>query len=300
VASPADATQPRYPTTKAHPPTGFDLVIEDAGKCAPRQRASAEAEVFRTADGRVAAVAYRRAQYHCLRIPSVGTFCFAPNLPEVRLFRESGAHPEHVEDTYFRVVLPIASQLHGRQVLHASAVLLPQGIVALCGRSGDGKSTLAYGLSQRGFPMWADDAVSFRATPGGATVHPLPFRLRLRPTSADWFGLAANMKGFERTLSWCAGTDVVPFRALIVLDRRGLANAQPEVKIERLSPADAFTAVLPHAYYLSLRDSVLKRNLASGYLDLANQVPVFSLRFVPRLQMIDNIADAIHDSVASL
>ncbi len=69
------------------------------------------------------------------------------------------ASPDSIEDTYRRGVLPLVLQLRGHEVLHASAVSTASGLLVLCGVSGTGKSTFAYGLSRRGYPLWADDAV---------------------------------------------------------------------------------------------------------------------------------------------
>jgi hypothetical protein len=73
-----------------------------------------------------------------------------------------------------RQMAPIVSSVEHRLVLHASAVLLPRGIVAFIGESGAGKSTLAEAFST---PV-ADDllAVRFEATvvaDAGETVAPL-------------------------------------------------------------------------------------------------------------------------------
>ena len=51
----------------------------------------------------------------------------------------------------------------GWEALHASAVLSPQGVVAFCAGSGTGKSTIARGLSERGYQLCADDAVAVKA-----------------------------------------------------------------------------------------------------------------------------------------
>jgi len=68
---------------------------------------------------------------------------------------EVEAHPEPdvsdrlVCDVYRRTVVPMILQVHGYEVLHASAILMRQTVVAFCGISETGKSTLAYGLSRR-------------------------------------------------------------------------------------------------------------------------------------------------------
>src|SRR5437868_7089772 len=87
---------------------------------------------------------------------------------------------ENVETDYRRAVLPMALQAHGQEVIHASAVITEDGVVAFCGRSQTGKSTVAYGLHRRGYRVWADDTLVFDASAEFVQVIPYPHRLRIR------------------------------------------------------------------------------------------------------------------------
>jgi hypothetical protein len=73
-----------------------------------------------------------------------------------------------------RQMAPIVSSVSQRLVLHASAVVLAQGVVAFVGESGVGKSTLAEAFARPA----ADDLVPVRfkdavLAPAGDTLHPL-------------------------------------------------------------------------------------------------------------------------------
>ena len=94
-----------------------------------------------------------------------------------------------VEDTYSRSVLPFVLQTRGWQVIHASGVQCPTGIAVFCGVSGVGKSTLQFGLTQRGYPPWADDAVAFMPDAYISQSLRLPFRVRLLSNSIQYFQL---------------------------------------------------------------------------------------------------------------
>lgn len=65
-----------------------------------------------------------------------------------------------------RRVLPFASALQGRVVLHASAVAMQRDVHAFVGASGAGKSTLAGLLRSRGAVPYADDLLPCRAENG--------------------------------------------------------------------------------------------------------------------------------------
>ena len=257
-------------------------------------------EVWRDTAGTVAAVGYRHAGQRCLGVPNVGTFTFTDASVDIRLTREASASDELVEDAFHRIVLPLALQLRAVQVLHASAVVSADGVVALCGRSGAGKSTLAYGLSRRGHTLWADDALAFEPSHNGLQAIPLPFRMRLRPASAQWFDDLEHQKGSELSAPWDVGVGPQSFRALFVLKRAAGTTTDDQVDIVRLAPADAFAAVLPHAYYLALDDEQLNQRLLSSYLVLAERLPVFVLRYAPRLTLVEDIASLIEEAVAEL
>ena len=61
-----------------------------------------------------------------------------------------------------RQVIPFASALQDKLVLHASAIETRDGIAAFIGASGAGKSTLGRGLMKRGFLLTADDLLPCR------------------------------------------------------------------------------------------------------------------------------------------
>src|ERR687885_2742131 len=139
-----------------------------------------DVEVWRHHDGTVTAYGTSCDGRHWMRMPGVGTFEFRTGSDVVGAFPEGDADDDLVRDAFRRAVLPMALQVLGREVLHASAVLGPRGVVALCAVSETGKSTVAYGLSRRpGYELWADDAVAFElgggdAGGGGACALPVP------------------------------------------------------------------------------------------------------------------------------
>ena len=86
----------------------------------------------------------------------------------------------------------MAMQALGHEALHASAMRAARGVVLFAAQSRTGKSTVAFGLSCRGYEQWSDDGVVFSVAEEGATAVPLPFDVRLRPQSADILGSAAR------------------------------------------------------------------------------------------------------------
>ncbi|HLM86615.1 MAG TPA: hypothetical protein VK272_10560 [Solirubrobacteraceae bacterium] len=69
-------------------------------------------------------------------------------------------------------VIPSISVMRGYEGLHAAAVDSPDGVVAIMAPSGSGKSTLALELLRRGWPLFADDALTLSQADGEVRAHP--------------------------------------------------------------------------------------------------------------------------------
>jgi hypothetical protein len=193
----------------------------------------------------------------------------------------------------------MALQARGIEVLHASAVRISGGIVALCGIKETGKSTIAFALSQLGFPLCADDAVPF--TMSGDMVHALslPFTIRLRPSSAAFFGTNGMRERQSPPADARAPIELAPERlaAVFVLKRNPseLSSAPPSVT--RLTASSAFMSTLTHGYCFSLRDESQRARMVQHYLDLAARVPIFEVSFGAGLEWLPAITSAIEGAI---
>jgi hypothetical protein len=268
---------------------------------------SGEIEVWRDNGGRVCAYGQIADGQPWMRVTGIGDFRLDPSGSSVAV-PDEGVSRAEVIDTYYRAVLPMALQLAGREVLHASAVVLPQGVLALCARSETGKSTLAYGMSRRGHQLYADDAVAFDAQGPYPMVTRVPFALRLRQASAAHFGERSRDLVRVEVPRTGMAEEERPLAALCIVERlrddqpenadgtAGCSSERPAV-VERLSPADSFAAVLPHAYSFSLRDSERKRRMMRHYLTLVRRIPVLRLRFLSGLGHITEILETLERGV---
>ena len=275
------------------------LRIERTGAIAPpmSQALNPRFEVWRDSDGAVLAYAEGAGDEYWMHLPGLASFRFSSRGDEVAATVAGAATEELVLDAYRRRVLPMALQVCGREVLHASAVRSPAGVTALCADSETGKSTIAFGLSGRGYPLWADDLVAFDISDHVSRAISLPFNMRLRPSAAALFDL-------ETTQSQIAtgddhsppGKETAPLLAVCVL-RREDADGAP-VGVRRLSLAEAFAAVLGHAWSFGLEDSERKRRMIHNYLDLAAGTPVYDICFRSGLENLPAILDAIDQLIA--
>jgi hypothetical protein len=220
-----------------------------------------------------------------MRLPDVGAFELSAS--EIVVHPHADASPELVLDAYRRTVLPMALQVLGHEVLHASGVVGPRGVVALCALSETGKSTLAFALSRRRFRLWGDDAVAVDLVDGRALSIPLEFRLSLREASAEHFGTPGTVEGdrAERPLD---------LATICILER---VHRGADATITRVSPAEAFPTVLAHGYCFDLENTRRKRQMMDTYLELVSRVEVLRVRFRPGFDRLPFVLDALESAI---
>lgn len=221
-----------------------------------------------------------------------------PNIGIIRVINEAGhvrgtvANPVKIslmEEVYHRFALPMILQAAGAEMLHASAVRGAKGVVAFCGTSGTGKSTLAFTLSRKQHQHWADDAVIVLPNQDVFDALRLPFRPRVEITSTE-------------PVEFIRGTESAPLSAIVVLQRYpgGIVEyGDFHAEVRRLSAADAFRAVLPHIYSFILSDPRRNALMMSRYFDIAAHVPVYDFRFTPCLDALPKLCEIVEQSCLS-
>jgi hypothetical protein len=242
-----------------------------------------------------AAYGWRRDGELWVEVPEVATFHLPAGGTVVGVIAGDAVDSAIVLDAYYGTALPFVLQAtHGLEVLHASAVLSPanSGVVAFCGGSESGKSTVAYGLAARGYSHWADDAVAFRADARPLSAVGLPFTIKLRESSLAYFrGADAGpseeaVEDFEWTSTRLA--------AVFLLEPHALApSGAPAVEVERLSPGEALHALLPNAYRFQPQAIDRRRETMRSYLELVASIPILCARFSHRLDRLTALLDEL-------
>lgn len=228
-----------------------------------------------------------------LRFPGLVTYAFRPGDREIRFAADVRTSRAVVEDLLRTAALPLLLQAVGHEAIHASAVQTAAGVVAFCGFSGAGKTTVAYGLARRGHALWADDVVLLppQLDPEVVVTVRAPHSVNLRSESAQHFGL-----GVEPAISTASVADD-RLAAVVVLDR----GAEPRAAL--LPLAAALTAILPHAFCFFAAEGREQRTVAA-YLDVVARVPVFTFRpptgFVGFEAKLDQLETALRDALGRL
>jgi len=272
----------------------------------PWAPSSTDAATWRDPSGGIVAHSQASGERHWMDLPGLATFSFDARSDRVVAVPHPGIAVDAVAELYWHSALPLVVQARGGEVLHASGVVMPRGVVAFCGASKSGKSTIAYGLHRRGHCLWADDAVALEVTESAITALPLPFDVRLRPATAALFGLgerAARLAGPDSSES--VGRAPAPLEAVCVLGRAtpGSLAVNGDVKKSSwlrgpLGASVAYPALLANAYCFSLEDPARKRLMLDRYLSLVARVPVLELAVPDGLEGVAVMLDALERAFA--
>jgi hypothetical protein len=203
-------------------------------------------------------------------------------------------------------VLGIICHQRGLFPLHAACVRIGHGAIALCGRTGTGKSTLAAALLRRGHALVTDDVcVIDLATPNIARVRPGFPRLKLWHDALQVLDLASDevvrIRSGRHKYHFCQPGNFDPspiaLRAIYVLERTA---ALVPIDIQPQSGTDAVTILSdqiyrrPIGYHLGHKIALL-----GDALHAASRVAVFRMPLPTDLSQLDVIARRIETHLAS-
>lgn len=188
-------------------------------------------------------------------------------------------------------VLLKASEAHGMNALHASAVEGPDGVLAFATNAGGGKTSLAAELVRRGHRFFADDVLTIEGDGGPVRGHPAPPLMNFPLAHPEGFpattlGTVYAVFGPE---AWVAVRDAAdgPRRlaAIHLLDRRrGL-----QAGLDLLPPSPVH--LLPHV----LTGGGSAERITERFellADVVAQTPVYRLRADPETS-VAQLADLV-------
>lgn len=256
-------------------------------------RTSAPEERFLDASGNVCALARRRGGDFIIEVPDVGLFEVCADGSFRTVSRVADAADAEIGRALDRIVRPLALQLGGAEILHASAVSRGDRVLVLVGLSQAGKSTLAAALaaSNRGWVGRADDHVCLRFESGLPMQEVLSFAPELRPASATWL---ASQPAFRLSGLSTATSDapLLPVGGVLLLRPSG-SGERTSLSIEPVLPGQAFGEVFVHAHVLSLENPARKRALVEHFLHFAETVPTARMARPEGLDHVPAIIEAI-------
>jgi hypothetical protein len=179
-------------------------------------------------------------------------------------------------------VVPLLSSRGRRLVVHAGAVVTPEGACAFLGESGRGKSTLTASFARQGFRVLGDDALMLSTSGEALTATPSYPGVRLWPDmltalggpGADSREVAAYTTKKRLVLRPGAPPGSVPLAAIFVL---AAATSSAEESATPLSPRAALVELMRHGHVLDGGDRAWLEDHFHLAGRVAARVPFFRL-----------------------
>jgi len=164
--------------------------------------------------------------------------------------------------------------------VHASAVMIPGGAIAVMGAAMAGKSTTTLGLVHKGFPLIIDDVLPVDFTENGPVVHGWERPLHLRDSAAEFFDVSREhmlVTAIETKvqLHLPSEAQILPLRAMVELMPEADAR---EVKVRRLNGVDALRACMRNTNATGIAGADGRGKAFFEWVTtLANTIPIYQL-----------------------
>lgn len=260
-----------------------------------------------------------RGEDYLLRFPDQGDFLISRDGSDIRCRPLPGTPESTIRHLFLDQVVPMVLSRQESLVLHASAVLTPQGVIAFVGKSGQGKSTLAACFGQSGFRLISDDYLVLRkmvlrkmvlrkmtsrkGIDNWVAIPSYP-GVRLWPESSDGiFSVPPESAEIAHYTDKRRVSDpaLVPFaegpsalRCLYFLNDEG-ETFPPEPAILPLRPREAFMKLVSCAFSLDVRDKVRLEGQFEAIGQITRELPCFQLEYARDFAMLPALRRMIVD-----
>jgi len=243
---------------------------------------------WRDNEGRLIATGGRRDDTWWMHWQALATFWFSDH-GSVRAEPIRNGLDAELRDSFVRGVIPVVLLARGFEALHASAVVVPRGVVALCGTSGTGKSTTALAIAANGARHYSDDTVIYQVLEGKAVASALPFPVRVDATAREVVGSVPRDIRFGEPR--VESTSEPLHRIYQMVRDASVSKAAPE--FVSVSPARRFELLLTHSHPFDMGGDNRRRAFIENLMAVARTVDVWECRFAPSLPDLPALAAAI-------
>ena len=235
---------------------------------------------------------------YLLRFPSCADFFISTDTSQICCRPLQGVPEATVRHLLIDQVIPLVLSRREQIVLHASAILTLDGVIAFVAKSGKGKSTLATSFVQNGFPLVSDDCLVLRIEQGGWTALPSYPGIRLWPGAARSLlvddAATADVAGYT-TKRRIGNFRILPFYKLAAPIRQLflLSDDSSNISFERLTAARAFMAIMELTYNLDISDTALLRTQFETVGRLTAEVPLYTFHYPREFGSLPAVREAI-------
>jgi hypothetical protein len=238
--------------------------------------------------GRLIATGGRRDDNWWMHWQGLATFRFSER-GSVRAEPIRNGLETELRDSFVRGVIPVVLLARGFEALHASAVVVPQGVVALCGTSGTGKSTTALAIAAQGVRHYSDDTVIYQVLDGQAVASAMPFPVRVDATARQVVGVLPREIRFGEPRVEPKSERLHRIYHMV----RDAAVSKTSPEFVAVSPARRFELLLTHSHPFDMGGDRRRRAFIENLMTVAKTVDVWECRFAPSLPDLPALAAGI-------
>ncbi len=215
-----------------------------------------------------------------------------------------GTPEDTIQHLLLDQVMPLVINVKGGEALHASAVLMPQGVVAFAGPAGSGKSTIAASLLKMDYSFFSDDCLTLQKHEEKIYAIPAYPGLRLWEDSKNHlFEESTNKKSVAHYSSklrvdvdetpWNYNTEPQPFVRLYDINNSPEADESSDITIGKLSTLDSLMALIRCAFRLDITDQKMLVRQFHFLKQLSKRISVRRLTFPRDFKFLPAVRDAI-------
>jgi hypothetical protein len=246
---------------------------------------------------------YRTPAGYLLRFTDLAEFEISADGQTIACWPSAEISDGTIQHLYLNQVLPLALSQQGKLVFHASAVQIGAGAVAFMGPSGRGKSTLATAFATNGYPFLTDDGLVLERHDGRYQVIPSHPSIRLWQDSEAALIRPDTPKApsvqFTSKSRFLSGQGIIfceqpqPLQQIYFLGE----GKTEQFLCQRLSPADAFIALVKHSFILDSEASTALTHQFAALSQLTQQIPCYHVDYPRSFATVSAIRQAIINHV---
>ena len=237
------------------------------------------------------------------RFPELAHFHVSTSAKAIRCFPMPDIPPTTITHLFLDIVIPLVLSRQASLVLHGSAVLISEQMIAFLGETGQGKSTIAASLGRQGFPVVTDDCLVVEEKEDQILGIPLYPSLRLWPEALSaLFGDAPGLPPVchyseKKQLGMSEGLvrfspTARPLHRIYILARH-LEPGNHNITIAPLAPRDAFIALMKHPYRLEIGIHERLRKEFDVIGRVLKLIDVRSMTYPRDYALLPNVCEAI-------
>jgi hypothetical protein len=243
---------------------------------------------------------------YILRFPNLVDFIISYTFDHIYYFAESTTPDDTIRHLLLDHVIPRILGQQGKLVLHASAVILPNGkAIAFLGNSGWGKSTIASSFHNMGARLITDDCLLIEPNNGTVVGIPNYYGLRLFNDSAraifsseKKFSRMAHYTEKKRLIMHKKETEEIPSKvnmdAFFFLNDPDIFNDINSVEIKPVQDIEIFMKLVEKMFILDVTET---KNITQQFQNkgkiINSDIDAFELHYPRKHSILETVQTRI-------